>query len=209
VLRLDRLRGLRDVYPGVGSRRTSGRRLRLLPARTRWCLPFDRHRHARPARCGARRPPSHPDSGIALRDSGRRRSVDAGVFRRVAGRAWVPWRRPGFQLGLDIAAIAAANPRATSAVILGGHGIHRLGRDERGVRSPQRGDHPGRRGLHRGSGYAPSRSARSWQRPWPTAERRARAAACGAGHPWVGVDRSAADRALRDDEGGARFPQPG
>jgi len=36
--------------------------------------------------------------------------------------AWVPWRRPGFQLGLDIAAIAAASPQAIG-VILGGHGI--------------------------------------------------------------------------------------
>src|SRR5262252_1238824 len=35
---------------------------------------------------------------------------------------WVPWRRPGFQLGLDIAAVARDNPRAIG-VILGGHGI--------------------------------------------------------------------------------------
>src|SRR5207302_513680 len=35
---------------------------------------------------------------------------------------WVPWRRPGFQLGLDIAAIEAANPDALG-VMLGGHGI--------------------------------------------------------------------------------------
>src|SRR4029079_13670758 len=36
--------------------------------------------------------------------------------------AWVDWRRPGFQLGLDIAAIRRANPDAIG-VILGGHGI--------------------------------------------------------------------------------------
>ncbi|HSU00807.1 MAG TPA: bifunctional rhamnulose-1-phosphate aldolase/short-chain dehydrogenase, partial [Geodermatophilus sp.] len=35
---------------------------------------------------------------------------------------WVPWRRPGFQLGLDIAAIAEKNPQAIGC-ILGGHGI--------------------------------------------------------------------------------------
>jgi rhamnulose-1-phosphate aldolase/alcohol dehydrogenase len=35
---------------------------------------------------------------------------------------WVPWRRPGFQLGLDIAAVHRANPRAIGCV-LGGHGI--------------------------------------------------------------------------------------
>ena len=36
--------------------------------------------------------------------------------------AWVPWRRPGFQLGLDIAAIQRDHPEAIG-VILGGHGI--------------------------------------------------------------------------------------
>ena len=35
---------------------------------------------------------------------------------------WVPWRRPGFQLGLDIAAVKRTNPQAIG-VILGGHGI--------------------------------------------------------------------------------------
>ena len=35
---------------------------------------------------------------------------------------WVPWRRPGFQLGLDIAAVKEANPQAIGCV-LGGHGI--------------------------------------------------------------------------------------
>ena len=44
---------------------------------------------------------------------------------------WVPWRRPGFQLGLDIAAVAAANPQAIG-VILGGHGITAWGDDQRG-----------------------------------------------------------------------------
>ncbi|MET0480800.1 MAG: bifunctional rhamnulose-1-phosphate aldolase/short-chain dehydrogenase, partial [Mycetocola sp.] len=35
---------------------------------------------------------------------------------------WVPWRRPGLQLGLDIAALKRANPDAIGC-ILGGHGI--------------------------------------------------------------------------------------
>jgi len=35
---------------------------------------------------------------------------------------WVPWRRPGFQLGLDIAAIKSTHPDAIGCV-LGGHGI--------------------------------------------------------------------------------------
>jgi rhamnulose-1-phosphate aldolase/alcohol dehydrogenase len=62
----------------------------------------------------------HPDSGIALATSADGEKLTHDCFGdRVV---WVPWRRPGFQLGLDIAAIAAANPRAIGCV-LGGHGI--------------------------------------------------------------------------------------
>ncbi len=62
----------------------------------------------------------HPDSGIALATAADGEKLVAECFGdRVA---WVPWRRPGCQLGLDIAAIAAANPQAIG-VVLGGHGI--------------------------------------------------------------------------------------
>ena len=62
----------------------------------------------------------HPDSGIALATAADGEKLTAECFGdRVV---WVPWRRPGFQLGLDIAAIAAANPQAIGC-ILGGHGI--------------------------------------------------------------------------------------
>ncbi|MFI6326023.1 bifunctional aldolase/short-chain dehydrogenase [Nonomuraea sp. NPDC050556] len=62
----------------------------------------------------------HPDSGIAIAAA----SDGEELTRRIYGDrvVWVPWRRPGFQLGLDIAAIKAANPRAIGCV-LGGHGI--------------------------------------------------------------------------------------
>ena len=40
----------------------------------------------------------------------------------------MPWRRPGFQLGLDIAAIKRDHPEAIG-VILGGHGITAWGDD--------------------------------------------------------------------------------
>jgi rhamnulose-1-phosphate aldolase/alcohol dehydrogenase len=67
----------------------------------------------------------HPDSGIALATAADGERLTAECFGdRVA---WVPWRRPGFQLGLDIAAIAAANPQAIG-VVLGGHGITAWGR---------------------------------------------------------------------------------
>jgi len=62
----------------------------------------------------------HPDAGIALATAADGEKLTAECF---AGRVpWVPWRRPGFQLGLDIAAIKAANSGAIG-VILGGHGV--------------------------------------------------------------------------------------
>jgi rhamnose utilization protein RhaD (predicted bifunctional aldolase and dehydrogenase) len=62
----------------------------------------------------------HPDSGIALATAADGEALTRDCFGdRVL---WVPWRRPGFQLGLDIAAVARDNPQAVG-VILGGHGI--------------------------------------------------------------------------------------
>src|SRR3954471_1141571 len=62
----------------------------------------------------------HPDSGIALATAADGEQLTGECFGdRVV---WVPWRRPGFQLGLDIAAIAEKNPQAIGC-ILGGHGI--------------------------------------------------------------------------------------
>jgi rhamnulose-1-phosphate aldolase/alcohol dehydrogenase len=62
----------------------------------------------------------HPDSGIAIATAADGEELTKRIF---GGRVvWVPWRRPGFQLGLDIAAIKQANPDAIGT-ILGGHGI--------------------------------------------------------------------------------------
>ncbi len=62
----------------------------------------------------------HPDSGIAFATAADGPALTAACFGERVG--WVPWRRPGFQLGLDIAEFRRANPRAIG-VILGGHGI--------------------------------------------------------------------------------------
>lgn len=62
----------------------------------------------------------HPDSGIALACAADGEKLTAECFGDKV--AWVGWRRPGFQLGLDIAAVKEANPQAVG-VILGGHGI--------------------------------------------------------------------------------------
>jgi rhamnulose-1-phosphate aldolase/alcohol dehydrogenase len=119
VLRLDRLRALADVYPGVA-------REDEMVAAFDFCL------HGR----GGAAPSIdtamhglvdalhvdhlHPDSGIAFATAADGEALTKECFGdRVV---WVPWRRPGFQLGLDIAAIKQANPQAIGC-ILGGHGI--------------------------------------------------------------------------------------
>ena len=119
VLRLDRLRSLVDVYPGVD-------REDEMVAAFDYCL------HGRggaapsidTAMHGLVRAPHvdhlHPDSGIALATAADGEQLTRECFGdRVV---WVPWRRPGFQLGLDIAAIAEKNPQAIGC-ILGGHGV--------------------------------------------------------------------------------------
>jgi rhamnulose-1-phosphate aldolase/alcohol dehydrogenase len=119
VLRLDRLRALVDVYPGV-------EREDEMVAAFDHCLfgrggaapSIDTAMHGLVA--AAHVDHLHPDSGIAFATSADGEALTRACFGdRVA---WVPWRRPGFQLGLDIAAIQAAHPQAIG-VVLGGHGI--------------------------------------------------------------------------------------
>ena len=62
----------------------------------------------------------HPDSIIALATSLDGEELTKKCFGDEI--LWVDWRRPGFQLGLDIAKIATENPGAYGCV-LGGHGL--------------------------------------------------------------------------------------
>ena len=62
----------------------------------------------------------HPDSIIALATSKDGQKLTNECFGEEI--LWVDWRRPGFQLGLDMAKIAAENPKAKGCV-LGGHGL--------------------------------------------------------------------------------------
>jgi rhamnulose-1-phosphate aldolase/alcohol dehydrogenase len=129
VLRLDRLRALVDVYPGP-------EREDEMVAVFDYCLwGLGRWGPSGQAERGAA--PSidtamhglvdaahvdhlHPDAGIALAAAADGEALTKACFGdRVA---WVPWRRPGFQLGLDIAQVKRDNPQAIG-VILGGHGI--------------------------------------------------------------------------------------
>jgi rhamnulose-1-phosphate aldolase/alcohol dehydrogenase len=119
VLRQDRLNALVDVYPGV-------EREDEMVAAFDYCLhgkggaapSIDTAMH------GLVEAPHvdhlHPDSGIALATAAEGEKLTRDCFGdRVL---WVPWRRPGFQLGLDIAQVKRDNPQAIG-VILGGHGI--------------------------------------------------------------------------------------
>ena len=119
ALRLDRLRGLVDVYPGVDREdemvaafdyclHGKGGAAPSIDTAMHGLVDADHVDHL------------HPDSGIALATAADGEALTKECFGdRVA---WVPWRRPGFQLGLDIAAVKQANPQAIG-VILGGHGI--------------------------------------------------------------------------------------
>jgi rhamnulose-1-phosphate aldolase/alcohol dehydrogenase len=119
TLRLDRVRALRGVYRGVDHE-------------DEMVAAFD---HCRWGTGGAA--PSidtamhalvdaphvdhlHPDAVIALAAAADGEALTKECFGREL--AWVPWRRPGFELGLQIAALAADNP-GLRGVVLGGHGL--------------------------------------------------------------------------------------
>ncbi|TDF96079.1 MULTISPECIES: bifunctional aldolase/short-chain dehydrogenase [Arthrobacter] len=119
VLRLDRLQALKAVYPGV-------EREDEMVAAFDYCLhgkggaapSIDTAMHGLVD--AAHVDHLHPDSGIAIATAVDDEALTQKIFGDKA--VWVPWRRPGFQLGLDIAAIKEANPQAIGT-ILGGHGI--------------------------------------------------------------------------------------
>jgi rhamnulose-1-phosphate aldolase/alcohol dehydrogenase len=119
VLRLDRMRALVNVYPGV-------EREDEMVAAFDFCLhgkggaapSIDTAMHGLVN--AAHVDHLHPDSGIAIATAADGEELTRKIFGDKV--VWVPWRRPGFQLGMDIAAIKDANPHAIGC-ILGGHGV--------------------------------------------------------------------------------------
>jgi rhamnulose-1-phosphate aldolase/alcohol dehydrogenase len=119
VLKLDRFRELTNVYPGVA------REDEMVAA-------FDYVQHGRGGAApsidtsmhalvdAAHVDHLHPDAGIAIATSVDGERLTSAIYGSKV--VWVPWRRPGFQLGLDIAAIKESHPDAIGC-ILGGHGI--------------------------------------------------------------------------------------
>ena len=174
VLRLDRLRSLVDVYPGVEQE-------------DEMVAAFD---HCLFGRGGAA--PSidtamhglvdaahvdhlHPDSGIAFATA----ADGEALTRRAFGDrvAWTTWRRPGFQLGLDIAAIRRERPDAIG-VILGGHGITAWGAtSEEAERNSLEIIRTAERFIAEHGRPEPLGAAVPGHAALPEAERRARAAA--------------------------------
>jgi rhamnulose-1-phosphate aldolase/alcohol dehydrogenase len=119
ALRLDRLKALVGVYPGV-------EREDEMVAAFDYCLhgkggaapSIDTAMHGLVE--AAHVDHLHPDSGIAIATAADGERLTEVIFGDKV--AWVPWRRPGFQLGLDISGVKDANPQAVGCV-LGGHGI--------------------------------------------------------------------------------------
>jgi rhamnulose-1-phosphate aldolase/alcohol dehydrogenase len=174
VLRLDRLRALPGVYRGVEHEDE-------MMAALDFCL------HGKPAAApsidtamhGLLDAPHvdhlHPDAGIALAAAADGEALTADCF---GGRVlWVPWRRPGFQLGTDIAAVARDNPGAIG-VVLGGHGITAWGATSDECEANSLAIIAGAREyLARHGNEAPFGQIIDGYQPLADSERRARAAA--------------------------------
>lgn len=174
VLRLDRLLALTAVYPGPD-------REDEMVAAFDYCLhgkggaapSIDTAMHGLVD--AAHVDHLHPDSGIALACAADGEKLTQECFGDKV--AWVPWRRPGFQLGLDIAAIKEANPQAVG-VILGGHGITAWGESsEECERNALWIIRTAEEFLERHGKQEPFGAALPGYEPLPEAERRARAAA--------------------------------
>src|ERR1700733_5771189 len=73
----------------------------------------------------------HPDWGIALAASANGK-IKMDEFNKEFGHklAWLPWQRPGFELGMMLRKIVADTP-GCDGVVLGGHGLFTWGNTQR------------------------------------------------------------------------------
>jgi len=119
TLYLDKLHGLKDLYRGIAH---EGEMVGLVPYCTfnlnpraasidtplHALLPFSHIDHV------------HPDALIALAASSNGEAATREIFGARVG--WLPWQRPGFDLGVKLANYVQSHPNL-SAVMLAGHGI--------------------------------------------------------------------------------------
>jgi len=66
----------------------------------------------------------HPDAVIAIAAMANSQAITRQVFEGTVG--WMPWLRPGYELGRQLAAYDAANP-GLRGIVLGGHGLFSWG----------------------------------------------------------------------------------
>ena len=70
----------------------------------------------------------HPDAVIAVAASRDGERLTEEIWGGAIG--WLPWQRPGFDLGLQLRDLARARPEITG-IVLGGHGLFTWGEDSR------------------------------------------------------------------------------
>ena len=204
VLRLDRLRSLVGVYGGVETEDDMvGAFDFCLHGRGGAAPSIDTAMHGLVSASHVDH--LHPDAGIALATAVDGPALTEAVFGDSV--VWVPWRRPGFQLGLDIAAVHDANPQAIG-VILGGHGITAWGAtsEECEARSLQI--------ISAAAAYlAGSRQGRALRSRTGRVHRAGRGRAPRQGRctvpaaAWSGLDRPGAGRPLHRQRRGSRLPR--
>jgi len=66
----------------------------------------------------------HPDSVIAIACTKNSKALTKKIFKGRLG--WLPWQRPGFDLGLKLGEMATANPEL-EGIVLEGHGLFSWG----------------------------------------------------------------------------------
>ena len=66
----------------------------------------------------------HPDALIAIAATARSEAITKQVFEGSVG--WMPWQRPGYELGVQLGAYNAAHP-GLRGIVLGGHGLFSWG----------------------------------------------------------------------------------
>lgn len=174
VLRMDRMRQLAGVYAGVDREDEMVGALAYCMHGTGGAAPsIDTAMHGLVD--AAHVDHLHPDSGIAIATSADGEALTRTIFGdRVL---WVPWRRPGFQLGLDIAELQRTHPNAVGT-ILGGHGITAWGAtSDEAERNSQWIIDTAEQYIKASGSPAPFGAERHGYAPLPEPERRARAAA--------------------------------
>jgi len=119
LLRLDRVRALVNTYPGVDREvelaaafefclHGNGSAVPLVDAAIHGLVDSTHVDYI------------HPAEGVAIATASGSQALTREIFGGKVG--WLPWRRPGFQLGLDILQVKRNNPDVVG-VILAGHGV--------------------------------------------------------------------------------------